>query len=582
MGAKGRLFKRGHIYYCWVPNPKGGTKKKSTNCTDPKAAATRAAELEREALDPQRAKAKTATLREAFERLIETRAAEAKGGKKSAETVIFYRKKSGVVIDGVAEVLQRSPNADVYLSEVDAALVDDYIAVRREDGAKETTIAKELTSWRAAMRIAKRRKLFTEDMDAVFPVGFSPEYEPRDRWVTPEEVLKLMAALIRPAEIRRPTLDEPRLRALRERRRVGVPAPELAREFGLSVASVNRLTSPLRVDPTPTKMVGHGLFAIVCYCIATSCEPSAIWRARRPDIAPDLQQVIIRGSKNRRRKDRPVPITLLPFALLLDFARVYGDGELEDEEGQFLFSGKHRANFGRELGEACVRAGIPHITATDLRRTHGKWLRLVGVAPGAIGPSMGHADSRMVERVYGRATGAELAGVQRAQIVNLGGLLMGGTTSVNPPSSDQNGEPEVPFQREIYGAQSRNRTRDTGIENPSRSPSEAGGSHILPTPWAANGQLTSAERIAPAKDVPAPEVAPDPVLEEPGAAQLGGEDCSAAADRPGLARASAGLVGVRIEVDGRLVARTDVLEGEPVDDIRARLELAVGQRRGVR
>jgi integrase len=40
--------------------------------------------------------------------------------------------------------------------------------------------------------------------------------------------------------------------------------------------------------------------------------------------------------------------------------------------------------------------------SNDLRRTFGTWLRKQGVDPSLIAPAMGHADSRMVERVYGR------------------------------------------------------------------------------------------------------------------------------------------------------------------------------------
>ncbi len=55
-----------------------------------------------------------------------------------------------------------------------------------------------------------------------------------------------------------------------------------------------------------------------------------------------------------------------------------------------------------DLADACRRAGISTVSPNDLRRTFGTWLRLQGVAPHFIGVAMGHADSRMVERVYGR------------------------------------------------------------------------------------------------------------------------------------------------------------------------------------
>ncbi len=59
-------------------------------------------------------------------------------------------------------------------------------------------------------------------------------------------------------------------------------------------------------------------------------------------------------------------------------------------------------NSRRDLTQACERAGIPAVSPNDLRRTFGTWLRLHGVGPHFIGVGMGHADSRMVQRVYGR------------------------------------------------------------------------------------------------------------------------------------------------------------------------------------
>ncbi len=358
-----RVFKRGKVWHAWIPLHGGGVERKSTNCTDRKAAEARAIELERIAADPDGAAQEAATLRDAFGLLIRDREGRVKAGKGSEETVKFYRKKAHSLLTVVAEVLRRRADAPVYLRECTAALVDDVIAQRRDDGVKENTIAKELTTWRTTMRLAKRRSLWKGDLDAVFPVGFSPNYEPRGRWVSPEELVKLYHAMVRPTLYRG-----------------GSEGPER----------------------------GHELFAIVAFSIATSAESAAIWRAKREDIAEDLSSVRVRGTKNSRR-DRVVPLMLLEFRLLLRYAVSHADGEhalFMDREGSF----RHR------LHEACERAGIEPLCPTDLRRTHAKWLRLRGVVPSAIAPSMGHVDSRMVERVYGRATAMELAHLQAAQI----------------------------------------------------------------------------------------------------------------------------------------------------------------------
>lgn len=59
-------------------------------------------------------------------------------------------------------------------------------------------------------------------------------------------------------------------------------------------------------------------------------------------------------------------------------------------------------NVRRDLAAACARAKLPAVTPNDLRRSSATILRSLGVDPQAIAPFMGHADSRMVERVYGR------------------------------------------------------------------------------------------------------------------------------------------------------------------------------------
>jgi len=61
-----------------------------------------------------------------------------------------------------------------------------------------------------------------------------------------------------------------------------------------------------------------------------------------------------------------------------------------------------RQNVRRDLAQACDRADIEPCTPNDLRRTCATWLRQAGAAPDLIAPVMGHADTRMVERVYGR------------------------------------------------------------------------------------------------------------------------------------------------------------------------------------
>src|SRR5438067_13310879 len=57
---------------------------------------------------------------------------------------------------------------------------------------------------------------------------------------------------------------------------------------------------------------------------------------------------------------------------------------------------------GQTLERACARAGIPRCTPNDLRRTYSTWLRADGVPNELSTPTMGHKDTRMLDRVYAR------------------------------------------------------------------------------------------------------------------------------------------------------------------------------------
>jgi len=61
-----------------------------------------------------------------------------------------------------------------------------------------------------------------------------------------------------------------------------------------------------------------------------------------------------------------------------------------------------RTKFGQTLERACARAGIPRCTPNDLRRTYSTWLRADGVPNELSAPTMGHKDTRMLDRVYAR------------------------------------------------------------------------------------------------------------------------------------------------------------------------------------
>jgi integrase len=219
--------------------------------------------------------------------------------------------------------------------------VDAFITKRREEGASENTISKELVTLRAALKLAKRAGIWKGDVETVLPSGFAPEYKPKQRALTPEEMQRLLAEL------------------------------------------------------TPDRA------ARVAFIVATSANWNETELARRADVASDFSSALIRGTK-RASRYRTVPIVARDQRSLLEHALKYAEGT----DGA-LFT--PWANVRRDLHQACGRAGIPPCSPNDLRRTCATWLRTQGVPPHLIAPVMGHVDSRMVERVYGRLPTDHLA-----------------------------------------------------------------------------------------------------------------------------------------------------------------------------
>lgn len=304
---------------------------------------------ERRAADPDYAATHATTLREALGRLLTDR--ENKG--RAQATLTFYRSKAGHLL--------RLFGHETTLAAVNAARVDDYIAIRLSEGAARHTIYKELVTLRGTLKVAKRRGEFTGDIDAIMPDGFSPAYKPRERTLASD--------------------------------------------------AAKRLLVELRPDRA----------AQVAFIIATGARRSEAVSAMREDIDWQCGVVHLRGTKTSAAK-RAVPIAGFTVELL-QFVERNASGD----DGR-LFN--RWTNVDRDLKAARVRAERSAIEAqlkleertleslstdekaellkrvaispNDLRRTYATWLRTLGIEPHLLALALGHRDSRMVERVYGR------------------------------------------------------------------------------------------------------------------------------------------------------------------------------------
>jgi integrase len=338
-----RIFKRGRIWYGWFYE--GGERvQRSTKCTDRRAAETVVRDWERAAADPDHAAAHGALMREALALVLAASSEKAETGRGSSETTAYYARKVGH-LSRIFEPDERP----FRLAALRPRHVDDYVTQRRREGTSDATIAKELGALGRALRLAKRAGLWRGDIDEIMPPDFGSAYVPRERWLTLDEVQRLLAQLV----------DD---RAAR-----------------------------------------------VAFIVATSARWGESDRAERDDVQPWL--VLLRGSKTADSWRR-TPLVLDVQGELLAFA-------LERAQGTAPRLFRAWPNARRDLIAACERAKIEPCSPNDLRRTFAHWMRQEGVAPDLVGPAMGHVDTRMVERVYGRLRGAELAAAMLRAVAHL-------------------------------------------------------------------------------------------------------------------------------------------------------------------
>jgi integrase len=186
--------------------------------------------------------------------------------------------------------------------------------------------------------------------------------------------------------------------------------------------------------------------AVVAFIVATSATyPSEVRDVTRSDVDVKAWMVHLRGTKREMRDRRvPVPSFARPWlSFALQRARKTGR----------LFA--PWPSVRRDLRAACARLSLceacrervrhrgPGKTAiekckacertpeflpcspNDLRRSLATLLRARGVEPQLIAPILGHADSRMVERVYGRVPPEQLAHLLEQRLERYAGASRG-------------------------------------------------------------------------------------------------------------------------------------------------------------
>ncbi len=315
-------------WWAYIPNPAGGrVLRESTGHVDERAA--HQWYLDRVRRPAGQADKDQISLSDALKR----RRDERKAFGRAAGTIGSLEVKGRQLV--------RLLGKDTLLSAIDARAVDDYIVARLKERATRTkfversTIAKELSALRGAMKLARRQGYAVRPIEEVLPADFSPQSKPKER--------------------------------------------------ALSILEIDALLGKLRQDRA----------AIVAFIVATGATyPSELVNLRKGDVDMTKGLVHLRGTK-RQTRDRYVPV--------VDFARHWLT------QAMLYAPFAPWTNVRRDMHKACDAAGIARCSPNDLRRSIATLMRARGVEPQLLGAYLGHADSRMAERVYGRLAPEQLA-----------------------------------------------------------------------------------------------------------------------------------------------------------------------------
>lgn len=331
----GNLHKRNGIYYADYIDRGGKRQQKSLRTKDAAVARARLRDLELATTD--RAPQETETLNRALSYFVDVTCAG-----KSPGTIESYQQK--------ARHLSRL-RGDVLLDKLTNESVERYIARRLEEEAKKHTIHKELVVLRGALKAAKKRGRFHLAIEDVVP-EFDAAYEPRRRYLTPDQFIALTDFLLRP---------------------LGSNASE-ARRARWESRKVNRT------------------FYVMLMALASERFGEVeMMRWENVDLRRNI--IVVPDGKTGSRVLKIHPDLRMWFD---EYAQ--GSGPIVEPWGSIR----------RDLHRACDRAGIPRISPNDLRRTFASWLVQRGVSLYVVSRMLGHKSTRMVELVYGQLDDATM------------------------------------------------------------------------------------------------------------------------------------------------------------------------------
>ena len=174
-------FWRGSVIWCRTDSV--SKEQASTGCKEPSELKSWRSERERLAGDPRHVSAAKATLGEWVINILKF-----KGRKQSAATLKFYGQKLGHFV--------RMWGKEFKLLEITPTVCDSYTEQRRAEGAAEMTICKEFSCLAQLLKLARRAGCYPHQIEALKPTDLHPNYVPRSRHLSLEEVAKLRGAAL--------------------------------------------------------------------------------------------------------------------------------------------------------------------------------------------------------------------------------------------------------------------------------------------------------------------------------------------------------------------------------------------------
>jgi integrase len=387
------------VWWMFIPNPNGGKAlRESTGQRDDVAAHRVFLQRVRAPVDTG-PKAKQRGLNDALvARLtwLETnRKANDPTRKKLAEdTVDFYRKKSGTLV--------RLLGPDTLLSEIGNEQIRDYITARTEEGAKGTSIDKELTTLSMAMELARKDGVECGRMRDLKPADFKTTYVPKERWLTHDEYDLFTAWWYANREASRGGILDFIVST-------GATYPSEVRNTGRSDIKEKIVTREVRGRTVKVKVFEVRIRG-------TKRET----RDRTFDIPSDRQHLFERALKHldgergalfrswgNIRRD-----ILIACAYLSMCQTCQSSKNLWWRNGDAWAKGTSQQAGTPARDPECKHCKAVKVfepfSPTDLRRTFAQWLMQAGVPYEFAYPIMGHSDDRMLKKIYGRRSATDV------------------------------------------------------------------------------------------------------------------------------------------------------------------------------